>query len=106
MDRTRTKQSTKTSNIHQNFFSKRTTASNKKDEGVTGPPSAPPSHGKKLSVREKYDSRTLNNKHSVSGINENQSVQSQYVKSSSNKLNSIDTSVSKNNVAGYKSVAA
>lgn len=57
MDRTRSKMSSKTSNIHQNFFSKRTTATNKREEGVSGPPSAPPS--KKLSVRDKYDTRLV-----------------------------------------------
>lgn len=58
LDRTRTRSTTKTSNIHQNFFSKRTTATNRKDEGVQLPPSAPSAHTKKLSVRDKYDTRT------------------------------------------------
>mmetsp|Transcript_10690 Transcript_10690/g.13288 ORF Transcript_10690/g.13288 Transcript_10690/m.13288 type:complete len:92 (+) Transcript_10690:1072-1347(+) len=39
LERSRSKQTstTKTSNIHKNFFSKRTTAMNKKDEGVSAP---------------------------------------------------------------------
>ena len=60
LERTRSKQSTKTSNIHQNFFSKRTTAMNKKDEGFSLPPSAA---GKKLQVREKYESKHSHSNH-------------------------------------------
>ena len=41
LERNKAKTSTKTSNIHQNFFSKRTTATNKKDEGFQDPPLAP-----------------------------------------------------------------
>ena len=56
-ERTKKKSTTKTSNIHQNFFSKRTTATNKRDEGM-GPISASnKSQRKPISVKEKYDSR-------------------------------------------------
>jgi len=65
LERTRSKQTTKTSNIHQNFFSKRTTAMNKKEEGVQLPPSVPTSAtSKKLQVRDKYESKQSSSSYS------------------------------------------
>lgn len=40
LERTRMTQNAKTSSIHKNFFSKRTTATNKKEEGFSAPVSA------------------------------------------------------------------
>ena len=59
LERQKTSKTTKGSNIHQNFFSKRTTASNKREESVTGPSSANIHHAKKnMLLRDKYESRT------------------------------------------------
>jgi hypothetical protein len=65
-DGLRKKQTAKASNIHQNFFSKRTTATNKRDEDVGGPIStssaSTKTQRKPISVKEKYDSRLMMDK--------------------------------------------
>ena len=63
-ENSRKKQTTKTSNIHQNFFSKRTTATSKREEGtaMTSTTSSGIHPKKSLIsaglVKDKYDSRT------------------------------------------------
>jgi len=69
LEKNRTKNTAKTSNIHKNFFSKRTTATNKKEEGMSAPKTGIVGSAKSQYQKPGHKLDSLDQAYASSGLN-------------------------------------